>query len=669
MRREVRARALAGVLLVTLGVAGLSAASFTDWSQRQALEIPTAGLVRLTLPAATLDASRPGLEDLRITDAAGNEVPFLIERPAPEPPSVAAVKSLRPTLQRTTTTLLIETGATRPVNAVTLETPEREFIKGVRVEASQDGQTFATQAEGVPVFRQSGVSELTVRFAAGMWPWLRLTLDDERSRPAVFTGARVHAASGVDAPEGQLTASIKSRDEAGGETRLALDLGAANLALSTIEFETPETLFQREIVVSVPEVAAEEIREVEVGRGAIYSVNLGAANLARRLKVALDRQVRSRELIVVIRNFDSPPLAISAVRVGLRPVSILFQARQAGPHFLLAGNSQCPAPRYDLAALAAQLKNASALTAVADALRPNPDFHQPETLPGLADTAAALDTAPWRFRKPLQLARPGPQQLELDLQVLARARDDLGDLRLVRDGKQVPYLLERTSLTRTLVPTVTTDNDPKRPQLSRWKLTLAQPNLPLTRLECRARTSLFQRNLRAWEEVSDGRGGKYARDLGRAEWRRTLEGKELPLVISLNARPQTDTLYLDTDNGDNPPLELDSFKLAHSVTRLVFKTGDAPMLYYGNPAASAPRYDLSLVAPKLLAAEKAPATLGAEETLKKAAWTEGEPLTGVLGWLFWGILAVVVVGLLVVIARLLPKPLSAPEDGTGQPKQ
>ncbi|MBI2949992.1 MAG: hypothetical protein HYY23_20350 [Verrucomicrobia bacterium] len=143
-------------------------------------------------------------------------------------------------------------------------------------------------------------------------------------------------------------------------------------------------------------------------------------------------------------------------------------------------------------------------------------------MPGLADLGADIDTSAWRFRKAVKMANPGPQQLDLDLEVLSRARSDLADLRLVRDGKQVPYLIQRTSIMRALTPGVAAANDPKQPRLTRWKLTLAQPNLPVTRLECQARTRLFQRHIRLWEEVPDGRGGRLAHELGSADWSRTM---------------------------------------------------------------------------------------------------------------------------------------------------
>ena len=649
-------------LLLASFVAGHSlAATFNEWQQRQLIEVPAPGLVKFALPPATLDALRPSLEDLRLADSSGNEVSFLIERPALGPAPVRAARSFKPVLRSAATVLDIETGTDVPINAVTLETPEREFIKAVRVEGSRDGQHFTAVAEGVPIFRQSGASELTVRFSSAVWSQLRLTLDDQRTSPVAFTGARLHAADAVAAPYELVAATMKSREELDTDTRLVLDLGAANLTLASIDIETPEALFQREIEVRVPQFTGEEIREVEVARGFIYALDAGNRARVRKTTLPLDCQVRSRELILVIRNLDSPPLSVSTVHASRPPVFLLFQARQADPHVLYAGNSQCPAPRYDLSGLATQLKNAQTATVAPGLMVPNPEYRLPETLPGLTETGASLDTRPWRFRKVMQSVRPGPQQVELDLDVLAHARSDLGDLRLVRDGKQVPYLIERTMLTRVLVPVVASANDPKQPQLSRGKLTLPQPNLPVTRLECRPRATLFQRIVRVWEEVPDGRGGRYRRELGSADWKRTTDSKNF-LAINLTSTPQSDTLFLETDNGDNPPIGLDNVRLTYPVTRLVFKSTQPPTLYYGNPSVSAPRYDLSLVAAKLLSADKAVTWLGSEEVLKTAAWTEGDPLTGVRGWLFWGILALVVAGLIVVIVRLLPK---QPDTGAG----
>jgi hypothetical protein len=140
-------------------------------------------------------------------------------------------------------------------------------------------------------------------------------------------------------------------------------------------------------------------------------------------------------------------------------------------------------------------------------------------------------------------------------------------------------------------------------------------------------------------------------------WVRTPPTTKTTLELSLTQPPTTDTLTLETDNGDNPAIELSSFASFYPVTRLLFKAPAEPAtwLYFGNREASYPQYDLDLLAPQLLAEEKTTATLGELETLKKAGWAEslGQSRTG--NWLFWGVLAVVVLILIAVITRLLPK--------------
>jgi hypothetical protein len=94
-----------------------------------------------------------------------------------------------------------------------------------------------------------------------VWQWLRLTLDDQRSTPIPFTGARVHLTVGEPTPGELIPVTIAERHENPGETRLTLNLGAANLNVATIQIETPESLFTRQVTLAVPEVLEDSVRE------------------------------------------------------------------------------------------------------------------------------------------------------------------------------------------------------------------------------------------------------------------------------------------------------------------------------------------------------------------------------------------------------------------------
>ncbi len=103
----------ASVLYVFALLFGVSAAAAnlpSDWQRDQSFDVSTTGLVKMSLPVETLDAARPSLEDLRLYDNAGNEVPYLIERPAQVAKAAQAVKALQVSLNANTTVITVETG-------------------------------------------------------------------------------------------------------------------------------------------------------------------------------------------------------------------------------------------------------------------------------------------------------------------------------------------------------------------------------------------------------------------------------------------------------------------------------------------------------------------------------------------------------------------------------
>jgi len=632
-----------------------------DWKNVQRFDVARPGLIRLSLPAETVDAARPGLEDLRIYDSAGREIPYLIERPVRSTAAVLSPRKFGVNLGGQATVIVLETGSSQMVDALTLETPAVVFIKAVTVQGSNDQRTWRPLASGQPIFRQpNGASQLQVEFPEGSWPFLRVTVDDRRAEAIPFTGATLHAVTERAAPSELLPVTITDRTESDGQTRLTLDLGAAHLTLASLRVETAEQLFTRSVTLAARQVAENAVTERVLARDTIYRVDIEGFKRADRLELPLDLAVEGRELLVLIDNADSQPLQISAVRATRRPVLAVFLAQQAGIYQVVTGNLRCAAPRYDVAGLRSTLASApsAAMASLSlSALAANPSYHPAEPLPEIQDLGTALDTAEWGYRKAVTLARAGVQQLDLDLDVLSHADATFRDLRLLRDGKQRPYILERTSISRKLIPEVSSANDPKRLTVSRWKIKLPHANLPIARVTAVSTSALFRREITLYEQPADERGEKYDRQLGQANWVRTPPATKTPLELIVNARPLTDTLILETDNGDNSPIDLTGIQLFHPVTRVLFKAPLEPAtyLYYDNPDAGFPQYDLDLVAPRLLAEEKSVASLATEEPLKKSSAGELFQISSTKNIVFWVALTVVVLVLLVVIARLLPK--------------
>ncbi len=644
------------------GFAALAASFPPDWKNDQPVQMPQPGLVKFSLPLETLSAARPGLEDLRLFDDTGRELPFLLERPAPQKPVVGAGRNFHVTARGQTTVATFETRLPLPIKGVTLVTPSQNFLKPVTLEGSADGADWQTLVSNQPVFRlANGASQLHLAIPPIPWPLLRITVDDRRSAPIALTGTEILAAAGETAPAEPLGLSLAERDESPGQTRLTLQAAGANVTLAELSVLTDEPLFTRRVTLSVREYAENQISEAVLARDVIYRVAVEGQPPAAKLDLAPEVFLPARELFLTIDNGDSPPLHISGVTVRRRLVHLVFLAAQAGTFHLLSGNPRCTAPRYDLGGLDVKAELLPAVSAAA--LGGNPSYRPAETLAGIQPGGTAIDVSAWKYRKRLELAREGVQQLELDPEVLSRAGRSFQDLRLVREGKQVPYILERTGLLRSVSLEAVRADDPKRPTLSRWTLKLPQPMLPVVQLQCTTPTTLFKRTVLLSEEIADERGERHRVDLGSDAWVRTPEQKEGKISLAFSQSPQTDRLALEIENGDNPPLNLENFQAWYPATRLLFKAapGTETYLYYGHPRTNAPRYDLDLVARQLLAAEKNKVALGGEEVLKKSSWSESAAFAGSASWLFWVALGAVVVALLVVIARLLPK--STPPPG------
>ncbi len=637
----------------------LGALTPNEWRFSQTIDVPANGLIRINLPAETLDASRPDLGDVRILDPAGREVPYLIDRPMPRHESVLRSQELRTTLEPTATRITLTTGTKSLLKGVTFETPPGvEFIKAVQVEGSHDGAQWRQITTDKPIFKMTGGAEnLGVSFPEGAWEFLRLTLDDSRTAAVPFTGVRLRVAE-TRAPVEPLPMSIKSRDESLGITRLAVDLGATNLTIASLRIKTSDRLFARLVTIAIPELADDSIRELTLCTGSIYRVDLNGKSESY-LEIPIDTQIRGRELIVLIDNGDSPPMVIDAVDADRRVSQLVFLAGEPGRYQLLSGNTQCSAPRYDLSELSDKLKSTAAIELRPASLMASPDYKPPDNLAELPLTGARIDLADWKFRKPIQVSKAGAQQIELDPDVLARAAPDQCDLRIVTEDRQLPFLLERTSISRSISLAPTPANDPKKPRLSRWSLRLPQAGMPIARITCASGSALFQREMHLWEEVADERGNSFPRELGRATWKKVPGETTREFAIHLEVTPRSDTLFLETDNGDNPAIDLRTFRGHYPVTRLVFKAGsDATQpiwIYYGNRSAASPRYDVTLIADQLFRAERAFATLGRQERTDSKTERIAQTLSGPARSIFWGVLAVVVLALLLLISRLLPK--------------
>jgi hypothetical protein len=661
MKNPFRRSPSSAVLLAMLAAAGCSALTLTEWQHRQALTVAAPGLVRVDLTPASFDAAAQGLEDLRILDPSGRETAFLLD--CPPVPAAHAIRpsSFEVTLASGSTRVTIATGTTDKLASLILETPAPFFLRAARVEISQNNSDWVTLEQGIPVFREWGAEKLELPVGGRVAAYVRVTITDNRDAPLPFTGARLFAEPSSAPPAEPVGARLTGREEFSGETVLTLALDGRHLPLAALEFDTTEPLFMRRVTVGVRDARDAVSGERTIASGTLFRVALDGAPARAQLELPLVFTPSTRELLIHVINGDSPLLAVDAVRVKRRPVGLLFVAPAAGSYTLLSGNPQASAPHYDLAAFASEMRGAGAAVVVPEDIQDVPDYHASGSLgtppmPDVPLAGAPLDAMEWTFRRSVLIDAPGVQELELDLAALAKARSDFSDLRLLREGNQIPCVLEQPAQSRALTLSPEASPDPKRPTVSIWRVRLPETGIPLRRIVMTSATSLFLRKFRVFERLTGEDGSPYEETLASGEWSRTPEpGGPENRVFDLAGRMRTGTLWIETDNGDNPAIAVGGVRVEYPVVRLVFKVAETRgyTLAYGNKSAAAPRYDLGMVSSRLLTSSRNVAHLGAGETSTAAR----NPFAGLNGgYVFWGALALVVAVLLAVVAKLLPKP-------------
>ena len=604
MKRLPRPDRLALLLALTAATALGGTLMPTEWQYRQGLAVASRGLVRVELSADSFDCAGPTQQDFRIVDDHGREIASLLDDPPRPVAHTATPADFDLRLESGNTVILITTGTREPLAAVTLETPQPFFLRAARVEISEDGSVWTALEEGLPLFRQWGAERLTLPLGHHVATRVRIVVKDNRAAGVPFTGARLSLA-GAPAP-GLMPVGVRlnGREEFAGETVLTLALDGRHLPLAALTLNTKEPLFMRRVTVTVREVRDAVSTERLLASGTVYRVALADTPARAQLTLPLDFTAPTRELLVHIQNGDAPPLAIDGVAMQRWPVNLLFMAPAAGRYYLLSGNPQAPAARYDLAGFAGELRAVGGTGVIPDELEQTPHYHPRESLaaPPLPDVplaGAPLDAKDWSDRRALLMQRPGVQELELDLEALARSRPDYGDLRVLHAGNQIPYVLELPGLARSVDLAPVAAPDPKRPSVSVWQLHLPYAGAPLRRLTLSSASPLFSRDIRVYEKLRTPEGRAYENVLATGSWSRTPDpGVPETHSFDLSDRLRTDTLWIETDNGDNPPLALGAVTAIYPVVRLVYKVAetDGYALVYGHRSTGAPRYDLRLVA-------------------------------------------------------------------------
>jgi len=660
----------AGLAVSAAGLAGAAATSATPAESMapvdvrrlfpREVEVTTevaaggGGLSRLVLTAEILGDCRPDLSDVRLFDAHGREVPFLVDA-GPAPPGVLEERRRHEPRLLDTTRAEVRRDDGPPLRRETfdLSLPDgpppaggwdlvatirpREFVARARVERmAKDGAVTPLVAE-TSLFRLGGArpaEKTRLPLPDFRGARIRVTLETEQPfwlEPGfAFESARVlDRGDRIAVPLERLS----SRSD-GGRTIVDLER-PPGLVPDLLRVETSTANFDR--AVTVWDEGPTSVGGA-LGTGAVFRV---AGLVPAGLHEVPVRGARGERLRVEIEDGDSPPLLDLAFAAVVRQPSLIFAlppapAPGAGPGggtapaggtgpggraaaVLRFGGGRAHAPRYDLRGfLPGPAKSLTGERAEATAMlydpaivrparlgptRPNPDYDGAPALAFARHPGAGID--PGLFSHVRRIAVPeapeGLSRLRLAPEDLAVLRPDLSDLRVAdAAARQWPYLVDREAATDLVVLSV---DGRGRGGAGRSKYDLRPPVAPLLveRILLDTDAGYFDRAFTLEARLA----GSDNRTIARGRLTRPI-GDPRPVSVDLTPSP-VDRLLLTIDDADDAPLLFRSVRARVSLPEIYLTAPAGPyMLLMGAEGQAAPRYELERVRDVVLAVKAAP---------------------------------------------------------------
>lgn len=591
-------------------------------------------------------------------DTEKREVGYLLVPPSTTEPSWIDGAMLPIKSTKNTSGFEVDLGRATNVDRLKLDGIAAPFLKRVTLEGSGDRARWTLLADAT-VFDlpDDELRRTEVAFSSGSYRYLRVTWDDRSSARVTNVGqvsARL-SSSGLSAAPPTFNTAFAKRTSEPRKSRYRIQLPGPHLPITAIEVDVASGNVFRPATVTEPRLAQNEVTPVSLGTATLKRAERGGVVAAEMIIPISGTQ--GRELDLVIDDGNNPPLVISAIRARLAPQPWIYFESADGLPLLATYGKDIDAPKYDIEAARPGVEKLAVANAkwgdniASKITRPEPQLAIPLGGPIARD--------PFRVSRKLPEAPAGLTVLLLDAHVLARS-SDLADVRIADEkGRQVPYLVEERA--EPLAVSLTVPQREVRDDRSIYRLALPYETWPYgTRLVLTTDARLFDRTVIV-QTVSDNHRSRRPQWLANSAWR-SADPELLPPVFETDLVVRnTRAIEVVIDEGDNAPLPITSAQLVLPSRALRFYHPGTPLfLLYGNPRASAPRYDIALIAPRLFGE---PAH---ELTLPAAAIDERTDDAAPGRKWFWIAIIVAAVVLVAILLRLLVsgETSPAPSDTT-----
>lgn len=335
--------------LAAYAALSLTLAAAPSFRFQRAVQPGVAGPNRLEVDGALLAGAARDLHDLRLFDAGGAEVSYLVMPPERGQPEWISGRSVPVAATKETSGFEIDLGRMTRIDRVRLGGLRPPFLKHVRLEGSGDRVRWVLLADAsvfdVP---EESLRLLEIGFEAETCRYLRFTWDDRSS--ALVTdvpdvSARL-ADSSAPAPPLRFAVPFTIRADEPGKTHIRVILPGSGLPVEALEIETAARDVFRPV--SIGEVRSDRRRPTRVLLGTGVLQRTASAVTTMSIPIAAPR---GRELELTIDDGANPALEIASV-IAVLPAQpwMFFESRDGAPLVARYGDAKLARAVYDLEA-------------------------------------------------------------------------------------------------------------------------------------------------------------------------------------------------------------------------------------------------------------------------------------------------------------------------------
>lgn len=527
------------------------------------------------------------------------------------------------------------------ISSVRVSVLSDDYVGKVNVEGRIGGQ-WQSLAHHAAVYRSQGMARAEIHVTPGFYKAFRLALTTTGKKPVPIDRVEIEGdLQGKGVVETVLTLPVV-REEVDGEVWLSAKLPGSGVWVKEILVRTQGRFvgtWQAE-----REVIANGKRETTlVVEGEEPSIGKGSGPL----KVVVDRVWPGRTLKIKLNTGGRFLGLVEPLQVTVLLPRLVFVADAPGTYRIQAGGGDF----VKILETPSDSRKRSSVSATMGNVRKNPDWKPQGLIQQYHLAGAPFDARGYSWKSSLSVPEPGYYRVVLHERASLEGRYE--GLRVVRQGIQVPYVMDLGEEREVPLKTIKIHDEKKNETV--WRIELPRASRYWQTLIVKA-DGIFKRHVIVERETPEPRGVPV---FFQTLWHHETRGESV-LRIPLGNFPNRETnMSMKVEHGDNRPINLKEMRAVYRAPALYFlaEASEGYELFGGHAQGRPPKYDLQLIHSRLLEHEPRSSEVGEPQPFR------GEGIMSAFASSFqrtaWGlyfVLGILTISLLVVIVRLFPKP-------------